>query len=266
MIAGTTPPGQQFALSPREWIFRFTGLLIAASLGAPVLAQTAPWEPAGSQPSEQPQPAISAEPERPFSLDVSLAVVSDYRFRGISLSDKHPAIQPSITLTHRSGFYASVWGSNIADNGGDDIEVDLVAGYAGEAGPISYGVNATYYAYPGTTGLGYVELFANVGAAVGPATLTATVGYVPRQSNVGDRDNLYVGISAIVPIAGTPLSLVGAIGIENGAFAAAKRDWSLGINADIGGFTLGLAYVDAARTGGNRLGEAGALVSISRAF
>jgi uncharacterized protein (TIGR02001 family) len=266
MTAHGPQPAHKLELSVRNGSFRWAGLLIVAALCAPASAQTAPAEPTGGLPSEQSQPAITVEPEGPFSLDVSLTVVSDYRFRGISLSDKKPALQPSITLTHRSGVYASVWGSNLADNGGDDIEVDLVAGYAGEAGPISYGVNATYYAYPGAADLGYLELFANVGTTVGPAILIATVGYVPSQSNVGDQDNLYVGISATLPIAGTPLSLAGAIGIEDGAFADAKRDWSLGINAEIGGFTLGLAYVDTARAGDVGPGEAGAVISFSRAF
>lgn len=247
-------------------IFRFVGLGIVALLAAPAWAQAPPAEPASSQVPAQPQPAILAEPIGPLALEFSLAVVSDYRFRGISLSDKRPAFQPSITVTHRSGFYASVWGSTISDNGGDDIEADLVVGYAGEAGPVSFGVNGTYYANPGTTNLGYVELIGTAGIDVGPASLAATVGYVPKQSNVGGRDNLYLGVSAILPIAGTPLSVAGSIGIEDGAFAAAKRDWSLGINADIGGFTLGLAYVDTARTGHDRLGNAAAVVSVSCAF
>jgi len=237
-------------------IIRLAALVTAALFATPACAQA---------PAEPPR-TIPAEPAKPFSVDVSLAVVSDYRFRGISLSDKDPAFQPSVTLTHRSGFYASVWGSTIADNGGDDIEVDLVTGYAGQAGSITYGINATYYAYPGTSGLGYVELVGIVGTTVGPATLNAAVGYVPRQSNVGDRDNIYVGINGSVPLGGTPFSLVGSIGIEDGAFAAAKRDWSLGINAEAGGFTLGLAYVDTARTGNNRLGDPAAVVSISRSF
>ncbi len=247
-------------------IFRSTGLVIVAMLAAPAWAQAPPATPAGSEVSAQPQLAAQAESAKPFSVDVSVGIVTDYRFRGMSLSNKHPAFQPSLTVTHQSGLYASVWGSTLADNGGDDIEIDLVAGYAGQTGAISYGANATYYAYPGTSGLGYVELFGTIGTAIGPASVNATVGYVPSQSSTGDRDNLYLGIAASTPLGDTPFTLVGSIGIEDGAFASAKRDWSLGINADLAGFTFGLAYVDAARTGRDRLGDAAMVASISRAF
>lgn len=43
-------------------------------------------------------------------------------------------MQPSVTVTHESGFYANVWGSNIADYGGADVEVDLMAGWSGDVG------------------------------------------------------------------------------------------------------------------------------------
>jgi uncharacterized protein (TIGR02001 family) len=47
--------------------------------------------------------------EAPLDLEFTLDAVSDYRFRGISLSDRRPALQPGVTLTHRSGLYASAW-------------------------------------------------------------------------------------------------------------------------------------------------------------
>ncbi len=241
-------------------MLRSTGLAVIALLSPPAWAQAPPETPTGSVTPAQPQNA------KPFSVDVSLGIVSDYRFRGMSLSNRHPAFQPGLTVTHRSGLYVSLWGSTLADNGGDDIEIDLVAGYAGQIGPISYGVNATYYTYPGTSGLGYGELFGTLGTTIGPATVNATIGYVPSQTSTGDRDNVYVGIAASTPLGDTPFTLAGSVGIEDGAFASAKRDWSLGINADIGSLSIGLAYIGTARTGGDRLGNAAAVASLSYAF
>jgi uncharacterized protein (TIGR02001 family) len=40
-------------------------------------------------------------------------VVSDYRFRGISQTDKDFAVQGGLTVSHESGLYASVWGSSV---------------------------------------------------------------------------------------------------------------------------------------------------------
>jgi uncharacterized protein (TIGR02001 family) len=77
---------------------------------------------------------------------------TDYDFRGISQTEGDPALQGSLDFT--SGlFYASVWASTI-DFGPDvdgDLEVDLVAGLAGETERgWRWDVGATYYVYPGS--------------------------------------------------------------------------------------------------------------------
>jgi len=46
----------------------------------------------------------------------------------------------------------------------------------------------------------------------------------------------------------------------------AKRDWSASVNADVAGFTVGLSYIDTARTGGDSLGKATAVLSVSKSF
>ena len=53
-------------------------------------------------------PAFAQEtaPPPPVTVSGSVALVSDYRFRGVSQSDEEAAIQGGITLTHESGFYA----------------------------------------------------------------------------------------------------------------------------------------------------------------
>lgn len=242
-------------------------IALVLAFASPALAQTSPEGKPQESPTTIERAQIGpADEKRDFEIDLSLSAATDYRFRGISLSNKDPAFQPSVTVTHKSGVYASVWGSNIADNGGDNIEVDLVGGYSGETGPVTYGINATYYLYPGASAFNYVELIGNVGTKVGPGKVGVTVGYAPKQKNLGDQDNLYLAINASVPIKGTPLSLAGSFGIEDGAFGTAKRDWSLGVNADVAGFTLGLSYVDTARTGANPLGDPTAVFSISRVF
>ena len=236
-----------------------SALTITASVATSAHAQVSTEQP----PSVATNTSTST---KPLSVNVSIAAVSDYRFRGISLSNHKAAIQPSITVTHKSGLYGSVWASNIANNGGDSVEVDLVAGYAGQTGAITYGLSATYYLYPRASATNYAEFIGTVGTSIGSAKVGVTVGYAPTQRNIGDRDNLYVAVNGSVPIKGTPLSLAGSFGIENGAFGMAKRDWSLGLNADVAGFTLGAAYVDTARAGAGSLGKPAAVFSISRVF
>lgn len=206
------------------------------------------------------------EASGPFDVELTLAGVSDYRFRGISLSDREPAFQPQLAITHKSGFYARVWGSNIAANPGADIEVDLVGGWSKDIGKVSLDIGATYYVYPGFSSSNYVEIIGSASTAVGPGTIGVTLAYTPSQNNIGSQDNIYGGINGSLPIKGTPLTLTGSFGIEDGAFGDKKKDWSAGITADVKGFTVGLTYVDSAHTGANPLGKPTAVFSLSRAF
>jgi uncharacterized protein (TIGR02001 family) len=225
-------------------------------------------------------PALAQEeaegPPDPLSIDFTLAAFNDYRFRGLSLSDKDFSIQPTITATLASGFYASVFASNIAENPGDDIEIDLIAGFSKDIGKVTAGINATYYVYPGFSSINYLELIATLGTEVGPGNVGLTFGYSPKQRNITPDDdtppittppkldNTYIALNGSVPIKNTPLTLTGSVGYEDGAFGDKKTDWSLGVTADVAGFTLGAAYIDTKN--GGPLGDATALFSISKSF
>ena len=188
------------------------------------------------------QEEAAEEAEGPFTVSGGIAVVSDYRFRGVSLSDKDFAVQPTLTLSHESGFYVGVWGSNVAENPGEDVEVDLYAGFAG-GDTVTYDLGVTYYMYPGVSAF----------------------NYAPSQDGTGNTDNVYVGTNASIGIPDTPLTFTGSVGYEDGAFGDDKIDWSLGVTAEVKGFTLGASYVDTNRFVGG-LGKAGAVFSISYGF
>jgi uncharacterized protein (TIGR02001 family) len=209
----------------------------------------------------------AAEESGPISVSGGVTVVSDYRFRGVSLSDKDFAVQPTITISHESGFYVGAWGSNLAENPGDDIEVDLYAGFSG-GDELTYDIGATYYLYPGVSSLNYVELTGKLGTTFGPVTIGTQLSYVPSQDNTGNSDNVYFGANAAFAIPDSPITLTGSIGTEDGAFTAGdeKVDWSLGANAAINGFTLGVAYVDSNRRSIFALNDAKAGVVFSLGF
>jgi uncharacterized protein (TIGR02001 family) len=204
------------------------------------------------------------EESGPITVSGGVTVVSDYRFRGVSLSDKDFAVQPTLTITHESGLYAGFWGSNVADNGGDDVEIDLYAGFGGGEA-VTYDIGATYYLYPGASDINYVEFIGKVGTTVGPAEIGATVAYAPNQNNIGDEDNFYIGSNLGVGIPTTPITLVATLGLEDGAFGDNKIDWSLGATAEVKGFTVGASYVDTNRFNGG-LGEAGVVFSLGYSF
>lgn len=213
-------------------------------------------------------PAFAEEEESagPIDASFSLAVVSDYRFRGVSLSNGKVAIQPEVSISHESGAYLTLWGSNVADNGGDDIELDVTVGYSKEFGKITADVGVVGYFYPGASGLNYGEILGSVSTAVGKGSIGFNVAYAPKQNNIGSNDNLYLGLSGEMPISDTPVTLNASVGRENGAFGDRKMDWSVGADIDIAGFTAGLKYIDTSRTFGTPHSGATAVFSLSKEF
>lgn len=89
----------------------------------------------------------------------SLALTSDYRFRGVSQTNRDPALQAGIEHASDSGFYAGAWGSNVSwlsdlSAAGapvsSSLELDGYLGYRGTFGEtVGFDAGALYYHYPG---------------------------------------------------------------------------------------------------------------------
>lgn len=95
----------------------------------------------------------------------SLALTSDYLFRGITQSNEEPALQGGLEYAHESGFYAGTWGSSIswlsdADPGvSSQVEIDGYAGWRGSFGDsgVGFDVGALTYWYPGDYPPGFTD-------------------------------------------------------------------------------------------------------------
>lgn len=189
------------------------------------------------------------EASGPIDISAELGVATDYRFRGLSLSNSNPELTASLTIEHESGLYASAWASNVAlaDGNADHLEVDWTAGYSTDIGSVNVDAGAIYYSYMGNSGLNYFEFFGSVGTKVGPGEVRVGAAYAPKQDNIGGTDNTYVYISGDMPLGKGPFSVHGTFGYENGAFGAHKKDWLVGASVDLGGgATLSADYVDTA--------------------
>ena len=67
-------------------------------------------------------PHLASAQEAPssWSVEAKIGAVSDYRYRGVSLSGEDPVVQGGVTAWHSaSGFYGSVWASTIEPYGLD---------------------------------------------------------------------------------------------------------------------------------------------------
>lgn len=185
-----------------------------------------------------------------WSLSGEIGAVSDYQYRGYSLSGGDPAIQGGLTVSAPHGFYVGLWGSQIEEYGvgpdgdGARIEVDVSVGRAFSAGGWDWDVALLHYGYPDGTDVDYFEIPVSAARAVGAFTTTLGVEYAPGQDNLGGDDNLYLYLAGDYAPEHWPVALSARIGREDGAFANGKIDWMAGLAKDIGPVSLSLQYTD----------------------
>ena len=109
--------------------------------------------------------AADAAPAPDLTVAYNVGLYSQYIFRGLTQTDRKPALQGGVDLTHSSGFYLGMWGSNISwlrddyggspvyDKGGN-LELDIYGGYKYSFGDTGLGIDvgALQYWYPGSKG------------------------------------------------------------------------------------------------------------------
>lgn len=221
-----------------------------------------------------PAMAQDTAPPKPVTVSGNVAIVSDYRLRGVSQSDEGFAIQGGITVAHESGFYVGTWGSNLAGwgaFGGSNMELDLIGGFKKTmSGGATVDVGLTTYLYPsGLSKTTVFEPFAKLSGAVGPASALLGVAYAPKQEALGNwsttlggkpgakDDNLYIWSDVSGAIPQTPVTLKAHLGYSSGnpglgpngtSMAPSGKYWDWLAGADIAipstPLTLGIAYVD----------------------
>ena len=187
-----------------------------------------------------------------LEFSANTAIVSDYIFRGITQSDENFAIQGGFDVGHESGLYTGVWASSIDFNDGDqaNVEIDLYAGYAGEANSVSYDVGGIYYAYPGAnSSLNYDfwEIFASLGYDFDVASASVSVNYSPDYFGSSD-DSLYTHLGVDVPLPQN-FTVSGGVGHQsiddNASFGVPDyTDWNLTLGYDWEQFNISLGYHD----------------------
>jgi uncharacterized protein (TIGR02001 family) len=192
----------------------------------------------------------AAEDSSAFTITGGATLVSDYRFRGVSLSAEDPTLQGSITVAHESGFYVSTWGSGLASGtpyGGS--EIDLIGGWGGKLGGLTVDVNATYYAYPNKSGAApveYVEFLASAAKDIGPVNAKLGVAFAPKQKSLGSFSTFYIYNDYALGIPSTPFKLKAHIGYNKSDFFVDPKaiDYSIGAEASWKALTFGVSYVN----------------------
>lgn len=205
--------------------------------------------------------ANEAEQRTPVRLSVDMEVLSDYRYRGVSLSGGEPAVQAEAYLELDPGIFASLWGSTLS---GTEVELQVGAGYSADlTDKLNVQVGINYNAYPSASSENYYAVGAALSYSYANLKPVAGVEYAPKQAHLRDeegfkRDNLYAFLALDVTVAGTPVTLTGQIGYETGLFdtraKGGKWDWLIGARAETKWLNFGLSYID---SNGNRLEKPG---------
>jgi len=195
-----------------------------------------------------------------FSLTGNAALVSDYRYRGITQTRFNPAIQVGADLGLPNGLYAGVWATNIKwikDFGVDGgLEVDLYGGYKTEfAKDFTVDVGALRYQYAGNK-LGSVKGYADanttelyVAATYGVATLKVSRAMTDLFGNLGpkgqsSKGSTYIDLSAVLDV-GAGITFTPHVGRQNveNVPNASYTDYSVTFNKEFSGVVLGLSLV-----------------------
>jgi len=197
--------------------------------------------------------SAQAAAQSPHTVTGNMAIVSDYRFRGISQTFAQPAIQGGIDYTHASGFYLGNWNSNVSGETFYDgtIEMDFYGGFRKSFGDFGIDVGLLQYYYPGAENAGtkYDTLEAYVAGSWKWVSLkysvTTTDWFGVKSATADSKGSGYLDLTASYEIA-PKLTLIGHIGqqkVKN--FSNLDYvDYKLAATYDLSGWLLGAAYID----------------------
>jgi uncharacterized protein (TIGR02001 family) len=167
-----------------------------------------------------------ASPPPSYTLTGNIGFFSQYIFRGLTQTDRKPALQGGFDYARASGLYVGTWASNIswlqdskAYSSGGSLEWDFYGGFKGNIGAtdFTYDVGTLYYYYPGSANVAANSL--NIKAdtwevygALGWKWLSAKYSYSIQSETFGVRDSQgtgYLDLTATLPLGDFTKSLDG---------------------------------------------------------
>lgn len=225
-----------------------TGIALAVSVITPIFAQT-------------------AAPASEHTLTGNATLASEYRFRGVSQTAFHPALQGGVDYAHSSGFYAGNWNSNVDSSAGypeGNLEMDFYGGYKAAFGDFGLDVGGIYYYYPGSSlrntvvtnkeiylGGSWKFLSAKWYYSVDDYFSTKGLDSAGNATTQNTKGTNYLDLAANFDL-GNGWGVNGHYGalnyknVANGDY----NDWKLGVTKDINGWVLGAAYIGTDAKGG----------------
>lgn len=184
-------------------------------------------------------------------LAFNAAIVTDYRYRGISQTNFKPALQGGIDFS-QGAFYLGAWASTIKwihhFNGDADVEIDVYGGVKGELSKgLGYDVGVLTYIYPSnrlSPNANTTELYGAL--SFGPVTAKYSHAVTNTFGNPDSKNSSYFDLSASFELA-DGWTLAPHLGHQKirGPFgsAATYTDVALTLSKDFNGVVPSLALV-----------------------
>lgn len=110
-----------------------------------------------------PLPTYAADIGHDLDLSLWVNAASDYRSYGASISQKNPVIQGFAQLTHTSGIFLGLWGSNVDFGTKTRLETGYQLGYMHRFNDdLSFMANIARYEYPKESSADATEIYAEI--------------------------------------------------------------------------------------------------------
>ncbi len=143
-------------------------------------------------------------------LTANATIASNYIWRGFSQTFDQAAGQGGIDWGHKSGLYVGTWVSNVDFDplSRDGYEMDVYAGFAGEAGSIGYDLGVITYQYPLSPNVNFTEVYVSGTASIVTLGVNYTVDSASgNKDGVFDTGDMYVSGSLDFPAGKSDVSL-----------------------------------------------------------
>lgn len=211
-----------------------------------------------------------------FTPSASVALTTDYMWRGVSQTNNDPAIQGSFDLAHESGLYVGAWASNVEFGDGEtSMELDVYAGFSKDTDfggilpfAFTYDLGILQYVFSASSDSNLTELY--FGGSISPIerlNISTYYYYGLKLDHRKPGEYTDFGIDYTLPDSFGGITLLAHAGYynqkDNANFGDDYWDWKIGIAKDLGGFNFEVAYHDTDNEGGGNVFGAGSGQSLN---
>ena len=207
------------------------------------------------------------------STSASVALGTDYMWRGYSQTDNDPAISGSFDYAHSSGFYLGTWASNVDFGDDASVEIDVYAGFGGDIGEsgFSYDLGVLRYFYDGED-YDWTEVYGSVSYSF------FSFG-IAHSSNVYDSDETgtyySLGFDYDLPMDIALSAGIGFYDYDDDVSDDDHTDYRVGVSTEFAGFGWDLTYTGmdsdgedaySRKSGGRDQGDSRLVFTISKSL